>query len=121
MGKLRAELEDSAWRYFHAPAERERIRSVLVDLSQTALAFTQITHKALEQLSSGIAPRLRQAIVPSLDLTCGSAVKRPGIHPDHSQGGVDIYCAIALAGCKVLCGCGSWTSDNPCSSAEMRL
>ena len=32
---------------------------MLVDLSQTALAFTQITHKALEQLSSGIAPRLR--------------------------------------------------------------
>ena len=61
VGKLRAELEESAWRYFHAPAERERIRSVLVDLSQTALAFTQITHKALEQLSSGIAPRLRCA------------------------------------------------------------
>ena len=61
VGKLRTELEDSAWRYFHAPAERERIRSVLVDLSQTALAFTQITHKALEQLSSGVAPRLRCA------------------------------------------------------------
>ena len=59
VGKLRTELEESAWRYFHAPAERERIRSVLVDLSQTALAFTQITHKALEQLSSGVAPRLR--------------------------------------------------------------
>ena len=59
VSKLRAELEDCAWRYFHAPAERERIRSVLVDLSQTALAFTQITAKALEQLSSGIAPRLR--------------------------------------------------------------
>lgn len=59
VGKLRTELEDSAWRYFHGPAERERIRSVLVDLSQTALAFTQITHKALEQLSSGVAPRLR--------------------------------------------------------------
>ncbi|CAK0785054.1 hypothetical protein CVIRNUC_008259 [Coccomyxa viridis] len=62
VGKLRAELEESAWRYFHAPAERERIRSVLVDLSQTALAFTQITHKALEQLSSGIAPRLRATL-----------------------------------------------------------
>ncbi|CAL5229024.1 g12271 [Coccomyxa viridis] len=59
VGKLRTELEESAWRYFHAPAERERIRSVLVDLSQTALEFTQITHKALEQLSSGVAPRLR--------------------------------------------------------------
>ena len=94
MGKLRAELEDSAWRYFHAPAERERIRSVLVDLSQTALAFTQITHKALEQLSSGIAPRLRQAIVPSLDLTSGSAVSRPDIHSDHPQG--DEVCAARL-------------------------
>ena len=38
VGKLRTELEESAWRYFHAPAERDRIRSVLVDLSQTALA-----------------------------------------------------------------------------------
>lgn len=77
MGKLRAELEDSAWRYFHAAVERERIRSVLVDLSQTALAFTQITHKALEQLSSGIAPRLRQAIDLPSDLIGGSAVKPP--------------------------------------------
>lgn len=38
---------------------------MLVDLSQTALAFTQITHKALEQLSSGVAPRLRRALASS--------------------------------------------------------
>ena len=31
-----------------------------------------------------------------------------------------MHCAIALAGCKALCGCETWTSENPCSSDEMK-
>ena len=59
VGKLRQELEESAESFFHSANERERIKSVLVDLSKTSSDFTHITNRALEQLSSGILPCLR--------------------------------------------------------------
>lgn len=57
--KLREELEESSYHVFHAVNERERIKSVLADLSKTSSDFSLIAGKALEQLSSGIVPRLR--------------------------------------------------------------
>jgi hypothetical protein len=57
--KLREELEDSSYEVFHAVNERERIKSVLADLSKTSSDFSVLASKALEQLSSGILPRLR--------------------------------------------------------------
>ncbi|EIE27386.1 COG4-domain-containing protein [Coccomyxa subellipsoidea C-169] len=59
VGKLREELEDSSYHFFGSSNERERIKSVLADLSKTSSDFAHITARALEQLSTAIVPRLR--------------------------------------------------------------
>lgn len=59
MGKLREELEQSSYHFFASSNERERIKSVLADLSKTSSDFGHITARALEQLSTAIMPRLR--------------------------------------------------------------
>ncbi|KAK9907313.1 hypothetical protein WJX75_001280 [Coccomyxa subellipsoidea] len=68
VGKLREELEESSYHFFASNNERERIKSVLADLSKTSSDFAHITARALEQLSTAIVPRLR----PMLD-EAGSA------------------------------------------------
>jgi hypothetical protein len=59
VGKLREELEESSYHFFASNNERERIKSVLADLSKTSSDFAHITARALEQLSTAIVPRLR--------------------------------------------------------------
>ncbi len=57
--KLRDELEVQAAALFAAPADRERIKSVLADLAKTSSDFRHIAGRALDHLSAGILPRLR--------------------------------------------------------------
>ncbi len=59
MLKLRDELEVQAAALFAAPADRERIKSVLADLAKTSSDFRHIAGRALDHLSAGILPRLR--------------------------------------------------------------
>lgn len=66
MGKLRADLEEGAFEVFSGAADRERVRSVLADLTKTASDFRAITSRALEQLASAIVPRLRRARMANL-------------------------------------------------------
>ncbi|KAI8468195.1 MAG: component of oligomeric golgi complex 4 [Monoraphidium minutum] len=57
--KLRHELEAVAERVFPGVGERERVRSVLSDLSKTGGDFRSLATRALEALSDALLPRLR--------------------------------------------------------------
>lgn len=74
VGKLREELEESSYHYFANSNERERIKSVLADLSKTSSDFAHITSRALEQLSTAIVPYLRCAVLHSASCT---ALRKP--------------------------------------------
>jgi hypothetical protein len=59
VAKLRAQLEEHAAALFEGAGERERIRSCLADLGETAAAFRAAAASAAEELAAGVAPRLR--------------------------------------------------------------
>ena len=63
--KLRMEMEELSTSLFVAPSDRERIKSVLADLSKTSADFKYITDRALGQMSSGLFPRVRWTPAPS--------------------------------------------------------
>eukprot|EP00891_Asterochloris_glomerata_P008941 jgi/Astpho2/8941/Aster-02621 len=60
--KLRKELEDAASWLFRSPNDRERVRSVLDDLSKTAGDFAAISRRALDHLCNGLLPKLRPVL-----------------------------------------------------------
>ncbi|KIY96251.1 Conserved oligomeric Golgi complex subunit 4 [Monoraphidium neglectum] len=60
--KLRHELEGMAERVFPGVGERERVRSVLSDLTKTGGDFRSLATRALEALSDALLPRLRAAL-----------------------------------------------------------
>ncbi|CAI6007143.1 unnamed protein product [Closterium sp. NIES-64] len=66
--KLKQEAEEYSLEVFPAPADRERLKPILVDLGETSAVFRQVASTGLEQLANGIAPRLR----PVLDLLASS-------------------------------------------------
>ncbi|GAX77377.1 hypothetical protein CEUSTIGMA_g4823.t1 [Chlamydomonas eustigma] len=57
--KLKTELEAYLSSYMNSPGEREKVRSVLSDLSKAATDLRQSNTRALEQLAEAIMPRLR--------------------------------------------------------------
>jgi hypothetical protein len=57
--KLKAEVEEMGMEVFGNPGDRDRIKSVLADLSKTSSDFKAITNKALDHLANGLVPRLR--------------------------------------------------------------
>ena len=62
VGKLRKNLEEAAVALFSASSDRERIKSCLGDLSETATAFRQIALSSLHSVSNGIFSRVRPAL-----------------------------------------------------------
>jgi hypothetical protein len=46
-------------RLFASPADQDRLRSVLVDMTKTSSDFRAATSKALEGLADGLLPKLR--------------------------------------------------------------
>ncbi|KAK9830013.1 hypothetical protein WJX72_009198 [[Myrmecia] bisecta] len=60
--KLRQELEEFTSQLFTALNDRDRIKSVLADLTKTSSDFKQITSRALDHLATGIMPRLRPVL-----------------------------------------------------------
>lgn len=44
---------------FQVTAERERIKTCLADLAETATAFRQMTQQGLEKLADAMQPRLK--------------------------------------------------------------
>lgn len=60
--KLRQELEGLAERVFPGVGERERVRSVLSDLSKTGGDFRSLATRSLEALSDSLLPRLRPVL-----------------------------------------------------------
>ena len=59
VAKLRKQLEDACADIFSSTDDRERIRSVLSDLSKTAADFKQIVTRAAESFVVGLMPRVR--------------------------------------------------------------
>lgn len=53
------ELGQAATAVFPAPSDRDRVKSVLADLSKTASDFRIIASKGLDMLANGILPHLR--------------------------------------------------------------
>ena len=47
---------------YTAPADSDRIASVLADFNKTAGDFDAMSRRAMEQLSNGLMPRIRCAI-----------------------------------------------------------
>lgn len=62
MMKLSEELEALAAEVFSAPDERDRVHTIIRDLTRSSLDFRQLTEKAIDQLADGIMPRLRPAL-----------------------------------------------------------
>ncbi|KAK9828174.1 hypothetical protein WJX74_001770 [Apatococcus lobatus] len=67
VAKLRKQLEDACADIFSSTDDRERIKSVLSDLSKTAADFKQIVTRAAESFVIGLMPRVR----PVLDEVAG--------------------------------------------------
>lgn len=66
--KLKKELEEFLGELFPASAERERVRSCMGEMSDTAAHFRALAQAGLDELLSGLAPRLR----PFLDVASGA-------------------------------------------------
>jgi hypothetical protein len=52
-------LAPTTERLFAAPADQDRLRSVLVDMTKTSSDFRTATSRALEGLADGLLPKLR--------------------------------------------------------------
>ena len=60
--KLRSQLEAHALSLYDSAADRERIRTCLADLGDTAAAFARAAQAAADDLAGGVAPRLRPLV-----------------------------------------------------------
>jgi hypothetical protein len=60
--KLRSQLEAHALSLYDSAADRERIRTCLADLGDTAAAFARAAQGAADELAGGVAPRLRPLV-----------------------------------------------------------
>ncbi|XP_002964874.2 conserved oligomeric Golgi complex subunit 4 [Selaginella moellendorffii] len=60
--KLKAEIEEQCNEIFPGPAEREKLKSSLLELGEASVSLRQITNSGLEQLANCIAPRLRSTL-----------------------------------------------------------
>ncbi|KAF8665181.1 hypothetical protein HU200_054157 [Digitaria exilis] len=58
--KLRHEVEElCAEQVFHAPADREKIKSCLSELGEISASFKKTLHSGMEHLVASVAPRIR--------------------------------------------------------------
>ncbi|CAL4967838.1 unnamed protein product [Urochloa decumbens] len=61
--KLRHEIEElCAEQVFHAPADREKIKSILSELGEISASFKKILHSGMEHLVASVAPRIRPVL-----------------------------------------------------------
>ncbi|KAM0892659.1 hypothetical protein ACQ4PT_025603 [Festuca glaucescens] len=60
--KLRHEIEELCPEIFHAPADREKIKSCLSELGEINASFKKILHSGLEHLVASVAPRIRHVL-----------------------------------------------------------
>ena len=60
--KLRSQLESHALGLYDSAADRERIRTCLADLADTAAALARAAQAAADELAAGVAPRLRPLV-----------------------------------------------------------
>ncbi|RCV06290.1 hypothetical protein SEVIR_1G151800v4 [Setaria viridis] len=61
--KLRHEIEElCAEQVFHAPADREKIKSCLSELGEISASFKKILHSGMEHLVASVAPRIRPVL-----------------------------------------------------------
>ncbi|CAN6278491.1 unnamed protein product [Urochloa humidicola] len=60
--KLRHEIEELCAEVFHAPADREKIKSCLSELGEISASFKKILHSGMEHLVASVAPRIRPVL-----------------------------------------------------------
>ncbi|CAN6245466.1 unnamed protein product [Urochloa humidicola] len=60
--KLRHEIEELCAEVFHAPADREKIKSFLSELGEISASFKKILHSGMEHLVASVAPRIRPVL-----------------------------------------------------------
>ncbi|KAL5207111.1 hypothetical protein ABZP36_031546 [Zizania latifolia] len=60
--KLCHEIEELCAEAFHAPADREKIKSCLSELGEISASFKKILHSGLEHLVASVAPRVRPVL-----------------------------------------------------------
>ncbi|XP_039810106.1 conserved oligomeric Golgi complex subunit 4-like isoform X2 [Panicum virgatum] len=60
--KLRHEIEELCAEVFHAPADREKIKSCLSELGDVSASFKKILHSGMEHLVASVAPRIRPVL-----------------------------------------------------------
>uniref|UniRef100_N1QTZ9 COG4 transport protein middle alpha-helical bundle domain-containing protein n=1 Tax=Aegilops tauschii TaxID=37682 RepID=N1QTZ9_AEGTA len=60
--KLRHEVEELCAEIFHAPADREKIKSCLSELGEINASYKKILYSGLEHLVASIAPRIRPVL-----------------------------------------------------------
>ncbi|KAG2597982.1 hypothetical protein PVAP13_5KG309642 [Panicum virgatum] len=60
--KLRHEIEELCAEVFHAPADREKIKSCLSELGDISASFKKILHSGMEHLVASVAPRIRPVL-----------------------------------------------------------
>ncbi|CAL5022161.1 unnamed protein product [Urochloa decumbens] len=61
--KLRHEIEElCAEQVFHAPADRDKIKSCLSELGEISASFKKILHAGMEHLVASVAPRIRPVL-----------------------------------------------------------
>ncbi|KAL5731200.1 Golgi transport complex subunit 4 [Ranunculus cassubicifolius] len=60
--KLRHEVEEQCLEVFPAPADREKVKQCLSELSEMSNSFKQVLNSGMEQLASTITPRIRPVL-----------------------------------------------------------
>ncbi|CAL4888021.1 unnamed protein product [Urochloa decumbens] len=60
--KLRHEIEELCAEVFHAPADRDKIKSCLSELGEISASFKKILHSGMEHLVASVAPRIRPVL-----------------------------------------------------------
>jgi hypothetical protein len=65
---------------FQVTAERERIKTCLADLAETATAFRQMTQQGLEKLADALQPRLKARWLLGLSAPRGWSVLSTSTH-----------------------------------------
>lgn len=60
--KLKREMEETTAELFPAASDREKLRSIVADLAETAAAFRQLAAASLEELAGGVTQRVRPAL-----------------------------------------------------------
>lgn len=60
--KLRHEIEEQCLEVFSAPADREKVKSCLSELSEMSNNFKQLLNAGMEQLVASVTPRIRMVL-----------------------------------------------------------